>query len=206
MNAVGKKESTYTLMVPYNYGDAIEDYNYNGRDFTKEEYAKMVVDSYKKYKGGIIETLNQRGIGHNLALNNLKKENVRFKATANYFVGTKINLYDLNNQEPSIDILIHYYQTGEPFILMINMYHLGDMELADLESDIKNWGRESRKIMNSKKFTEAEKITGLSKKDLKLKFDDAKSCAILKNCKMIEYINNRKFAFLVERIIFITEG
>jgi hypothetical protein len=205
MNAVGRQESSYTLLVPYNYGDAILDYNYEGKEITKEEYAKLVIESYNRYKDGITDTLNRKGIGRNLALNEITKENVKYKQNVYYFTETKVNLYDMNDREPSIDTLIRYYQTGEPFVLKINMYHLGDEKLSDLESDIKNWGRESRKIMNSPKFTDAEKIMGLSKKDLKIKFDDAKSCAILKNCKMFEYVNNRKFVFLVERIIFVTQ-
>ena len=77
-------------------------------------------------------------------------------------------------------------------------------ENPDLETDMKSWLRECVKIKNNPHFSDAEKIQYSSKKNLKIKFDDAKSQAILQNCKMMDYKNNHTFVFIVEKIIFVT--
>jgi hypothetical protein len=79
-------------------------------------------------------------------------------------------------------------------------------EDSSLESDMKVWMRECLKVTRNPKFSEAEKIQYLSKKNMKIKFDDAKSSAVLYNCKMVDVKNNTTFVFIVEKIIFVTEN
>lgn len=202
MNARNGKDSTITLSVPYSYGDPNKGFKYEGA-ISKEEYANLMVNTYEKYKDGVYYTFNRR-FGDNIAINSFKKEKRKFFQQEYYFEKTKVNIYNGKGADMTIDELIHYFQTEEPFVIIINMYRLGDEANVDLESDMKAWANESVKINESEELTPIEKIQGLSKKNLKLSFDDAKSNAVLENCKMIDYINNRKFAFLCERITFVT--
>lgn len=187
------------LHIPYSYGDPNEGFQYNDRDISLKEYTQMVLEDYNEHKDGILSTFAM-SFGDNMARNNFTKEKYKYKQQDYYFDDTEVNLYDKNKNDIKIDELISYFQTEKPFIIIINMYKIGQNE--DLETDIKNWAGESIKINKSNKLTKIEKLKGLSKKDLKITFTNEKSNAILKNCKMIDYINNRTFAFLVEKIEF----
>ena len=194
-----------TLHIPYSNGDPTEGFRYDKPEISKEQYSRMLIDTFNKYKDGVWETYTQR-FGRNMSVNNYQKEYVQVKQQDYYYANTPVRIMSIDGSDCTIDELIHYYQTGEPFIIQINMPYLGKEENADLESDMMQWARECRRITESGKFSREEQIKYLSKKSLKVQFDEAKSMAILKNCKMAKYINNRTFAFLVEEIIFITEA
>lgn len=191
-----------TLYVPYSYGDPNDGFVTN-KEYTKEQYAKLMIDTYKKYKDGIDEGM-VRDFTHNLARNYHEKEKTNYKQQDYYYDKVKCTVNNMGNQSMSIDELIHYYQTGEPFICIISVFDLKDN--PDLESDMKNWMNECMKINRSPLLTPEEKITGLSKKSLKVKFDKSNSSAILRNCKMVDAYAKTKYAFLVEEIVFVTES
>ncbi len=195
-----------TLSVPYSFGDPKDGFQYSGREIGRDEYAKMMVSAYDKYKTGTDDVIYNNRLGTNIAKSNVRKEFVKVKPLKYYFQDMPAKLFGPKKREMTIDELIHYYQTGEPFVVVINMFRLGDKENCDIESEIKSWARECVKVNSCTKFSTEEKLTYLSKKDLKVKFNEAKSNAVLKDCKMIEYINNRTFAFLVDEIVFIREG
>ena len=194
-----------TLFVPYSYASPETDFKYEGREITAEEYSKKMVAAYEKYKRGIDETNLNNAWGTNVASRGYHKERVEVKQLSYYYEEMKANIRFPNNREVTIDELINYFQTSEPFIIRINMPYLGNEKYADIESEIKSWAKECIKINSLKDLSDEEKVTYFSKKDLKIKFENAKSTAILKDCKMIEYINNRTFEFLVGEIIFIKE-
>lgn len=201
MNRTPGKDSTITLLVPYSNGDAIKGFQYEGGDITEQQYSRMMVDTYNKYKNGVWDTYIERA-GMNMAINNYEKEIVHYAQQQYYFDETKVDIFNAGYCEITIDELIRYYQNRNPFILIIDMYKMS--ENPDLETDMKSWLRECVKIKNNPHFSDAEKIQYSSKKNLKIKFDDAKSQAILQNCKMMDYKNQHTFVFIVEKIIFVT--
>lgn len=201
MNRTPGKDSTITLLVPYSNGDAIKGFQYEGGDITEQQYSRMMVDTYNKYKNGVWDTYIERA-GMNMAINNYEKEIVHYAQQQYYFDETKVDIFNAGYGEITIDELIRYYQNRNPFILIIDMYKMS--ENPDLETDMKSWLRECVKIKNNPHFSDAEKIQYSSKKNLKIKFDDAKSQAILQNCKMMDYKNQHTFVFIVEKIIFVT--
>ena len=201
MNAKDGKDSTFTLSVPYCYADPVTDFNY-GRELQSQEYADKLVSTINKYKEGIV-LMYQTRLGENMAANNYRKEKVQYKQQGYHYKDTKVNLYNAEKKELTVDEMIEYYQMEEPFVVIINMYQLGKEGNEELLEDIKMWASESRKINESDELTDLEKIQGLSKKNLSITIDDANSKAVLENCKMIDYLNNRTFVFLVERIVFV---
>lgn len=202
MNARNGKDSTITMMVPYSNGDAVNGFKYEGGDITEQQYSRMMIDTFNKYKNGVMDTYTDR-FGYNMSINNYDKEVVHFTQQQYFFDETKVNLYNAVNQEMTIDELIQYYQMGTPFVLIVDMYKLRDY--PDLETDMKSWMRECRKIQTNPAFSDAEKIQYSSKKNMKIKFDDAKSQAVLQNCKMMDIKNNHTFVFIVDKIIFVTK-
>ena len=66
--------------------------------------------------------------------------------------------------------------------------------------------RETMKINSSEDLTDEERVTGYTKRDLKLEFPNSTSSAILRNTKLIDIVNNHTFAFLVEQIIFLNNS
>lgn len=206
MNRTYGKDSTITLMVPYSNGDAVKGFKYEGGDITEQQYSRMMVDTYNKYKDGVWDTYTER-FGTNMAINDYEKEVVHYAQQQYYYDETKVDLFNASGAPMTIDELIYCYQTRNPFILIVDMYKLNDY--PDLETDMKSWLRECKKlkktdIYGQPVFSDAERIQYASKKSMKIKFDDAKSQAILQNCKMMDYQNSHKFVFIVEKIIFTT--
>lgn len=203
MNAHNGKDSTITLLVPYSNGDAIKGFRYDGGDITEREYSRMMIDTYNRYKDGVWEGYVER-CGYNMSINNYDKEIVKYTQQQFFYDETRVNIFNVHGEEMTIDELIHHFQTERPFVMTIQMYRMS--ENGSLESDMKVWMRECLKVTRNPKFSEAEKIQYLSKKNMKIKFDDAKSSAVLHNCKMVDVKNNTTLVFIVEKIIFVTEN
>ena len=105
----------------------------------------------------------------------------------------------MNNQEISIDELLEYHTTQEPFIIDIQLPIYEKNE--DLEPEVKAWIRETIRI--NREIDEAEdRLRGFSKRDFRIEFPNSKSSALLKDTKMVDIVNNHTFMFLVDRIIF----
>ena len=193
------------LYVPYSNGDARNGFKYD-KEISQKEYAAAMVEYYNKHKDGIDSVFQSKGLGRNIAVNPFAKEKVRYNQQTFYYQPVEAKVFDIDNRDETIDELIRFYKTGEQFIVIIALLNLSSAdESGELESDIKAWTSESKKINRTDRMTEDEKIKSLSKKSLKLKFKDSKSSAILKNCKMVEVYSRNKFALLVESIDFVQE-
>ena len=141
-------------------------------------------------------------MGRNLAINNEgEKEKTNYKQQNVYFTDTKAIVRDMDNKEIFIEDLINYYKNGEMFIIDLQLPVFEKNE--ELEPEIKSWIRETSKINNCVEMTDEEKVSGFTKRDLKLEFPGNKSSALLKDTKMIDIVNNHTFAFLVDEIIFL---
>ena len=190
------------LKVPYNYSDPACDFDY-GRKITMDEYNKEMIGTYRKYKPIIDRNIHK--LGSNLAINNEgAKENNRYKQQNTYLTETKADVRDWENREIMIDQLLEYYKTGEMFVidLQLPVYERNE----ELEPEVKAWMRETMKINSAEGLTDEERVTGYTKRDLKLEFPNSTSCAILRNTKLIDIVNNHTFAFLVEQIIFLNNN
>ena len=201
------------LKVPYNYSDPDHDFDcseefvfdgsvesVNRWKQMKNEYQKKMVDTYKKYRPVIDRNIHR--MGHNLAINNEgDKEKTNFRQQNVYFADTKAIVRDIDNKEIYIDDLIAFYKSGEMFIidLQLPIYEKNE----ELEPEIKSWIRETTKINNCVEMTDEEKVSGFTKRDLKLEFPGNKTSALLKDTKMVDIVNNHTFAFLVSEIIFL---
>ena len=201
------------LKVPYNYSDPDHDFDcseefvfdgsvesVNRWKQMKNEYQKKMVDTYKKYRPVIDRNIHR--MGHNLAINNEgEKERTNFRQQNVYFADTKAIVRDIDNKEIYIDDLIGFYKSGEMFIIDIQLPIYEKNE--ELEPEIKSWIRETSKINNCVEMTDEEKVSGFTKRDLKLEFPGNKTSALLKDTKMVDIVNNHTFAFLVSEIIFL---
>ena len=201
------------LKVPYNYSDPDHDFDcseefvfdgsvesVNRWKQMKNEYQKKMVDTYKKYRPVIDRNIHR--MGHNLAINNEgEKEKTNFRQQNVYFADTKAIVRDIDNKEIYIDDLIGFYKSGEMFIidLQLPIYEKNE----ELEPEIKSWIRETSKINKCVEMTDEEKVSGFTKRDLKLEFPGNKTSALLKDTKMVDIVNNHTFAFLVSEIIFL---
>lgn len=201
------------LKVPYNYSDPDHDFDcsdefvfdgsaesVNQWKKMKYEYQKKMVDAYKKYRPVIDRNIHR--MGQNLAINNEgEKEKTNFRQQNVYFADTKAIVRDIDNKEIYIDDLIAFYKSGEMFIidLQLPIYEKNE----ELEPEIKSWIRETSKINKCVEMTDEEKVSGFTKRDLKLEFPGNKTSALLKDTKMVDIVNNHTFAFLVSEIIFL---
>lgn len=140
-------------------------------------------------------------LNNNLENPYIQYEQLKKSKENNYSYHTaSITLLDINSQDETIDNLLKYYQTGEMFI---NQFYFDNIEqLEDIYDDFKIWSRESYEINNSQKLTDDMKIASLPTKEFKISFGE-NSNAILTNCKLVERFTNRRYAVLVEKIIFV---
>ena len=140
------------LKVPYNYSDPAHDFDC-GEEINELQqqkwqqsmmvYNKLMIDNYKKYDTIINRNIHR--LGQNMAINNEgAKEEVNIKQQNVYFTETKAIIRDMYNQEISIDTLIGYHKTKEPFIIDIQLpvYEHND----ELEPEVKAWKRETIRI------------------------------------------------------------
>lgn len=203
MNATNGKDATNILAIPYNYADPDTGFLYKGTIDT-QEYVRNMVQSYNKYMGKIqpIQDNWEAVYGTNIARYNNQKERNTYKQQQTFYEETRVNLLTEDRQEMTIDALIKHFQDKKPFILVMNLYQLGSDEHVDLLADMMRWAQECRKLTQSNMNT-YEILRVASKKNLRLRFEDAKSTALLENARMMKVLNNRTFSFLVERITFV---
>lgn len=189
-----------TLLIPYSYSDPDHDFDYD-RAVSMKEYNEQMISTYRKYRPVIDRNIHR--LGQNLAINNEgEKERNRFRQQNTYFSETKAKLCDMENHEIGIDQLIEYYHSGEMFIIDMQLPIYDQNE--ELEPEVNSWIIETMKLNNTVELTDEERLSGYTKRDMKLKFKDSNSSALLRNTKMVDVVNNHTFAFLVEQIIFLT--
>lgn len=187
-----------TLLVPYSYSDPEHDFDY-GREVSFKEYNERMIETYRKYRP-IIDR-NIRRLGSNIAINNEgQKERTNYRQQNVYMSETKAIVCDMNNHRISIDELIRYFQTGEMFIIDLQLPIYDQNE--ELEPEINSWILETLKINKCPDLDDEDRIRGYTKRDLKLVFEGSNSSAILRNTKLVDVVNNHTFAFLVEQIKF----
>lgn len=191
------------LSVPYDNGDPVNGFKYEKGEIEPEKYAKMVVDTYNKYKDGIMDVVHSR-LGKNMSINSFTKEFVEYKQQGYYYTQTEAKFLTTEGKSFPIEEFLYLYEKEEPFILVINMPYLGREENADLESDIMSLAREYKKVFSYNSFSEIQKINCLSQKTFKVFFKDVGYNAVLNSCRMVGVKNNRTFVFLVDKIIFVT--
>lgn len=187
-----------TLLVPYSYSDPEHDFDY-GREVSFKEYNERMIETYRKYRPMIDR--NIRRLGSNIAINNEgQKERTNYRQQNVYMSETKAIVCDMNNHRISIDELIRYFQTGEMFIIDLQLPIYDQNE--ELEPEINSWILETLKINKCPDLDDEDRIRGYTKRDLKLVFEGSNSSAILRNTKLVDVVNNHTFAFLVEQIKF----
>lgn len=191
-----------TLFVPYSNGDCVNGFQYEKGTISKQEYVRIMETEYEKYRDAIDETV-RTSFSRNMSINPFQKQNNKYKQQTFYYNECNCNVLNIKGDNCVIDELITYYQTKDEFIIILDIKNLTSN--PDVESDLKQWVRDSNKINHSVRLSEEEKIFNLPKKDFKLKFTKEGSTAILRECKLLEYQGFGKFAILVKNIIFIRE-
>lgn len=198
-----------TLYLPYAIGDPVKGFKYDDPNFTTQKYIQIMTADYNKYKDSVNNIVSnnydrRRDVfnrGLVFASNNkIKREYIKQEYQYN---SCGCIIRGMKGEDLKIDDLIRFYKTGEQFIL--NMKLLNVSKNPDLETEIKMWLKESNHINFSDMLSEEEKIFNLPKKDIKVTFTDAKSTAILKECKILEYYTASEYAILVKNIIFIVD-
>lgn len=203
-----------TLYVPYSIGDPEKGFKYNGgEEISDRKYTQLVIDDYNAYKDSVGIMLNNAYYANNnsfvygLSNNNFAKRNFMSQYSKNgythqdyEFYTCKCQLFNMDNKDENIDMLLKYYKNNEQFIEILEMQNLS--QNPDLETEFKMWIKESTHINNSRRLSDEEKIYNLPKKDLKIIFDKSTSSAILKECKIMEVYNASCYAILINKIYF----
>lgn len=188
------------LYIPYANGDAEKGFNYKGESLTPGKFIKMVQTDYNGHKYGV-DYMMRNNVYGNLSINQFQKEHYDYEHQDYAYGECKCDVYDMNQEDETIDDLIIHYQKGDQFIIILKLHGLkGD---PDIETDLKSWMVQSNKIQHSALLSDHEKMYNLPKKDFRIHFEDAGSNAILEGCKIMETYSSTALAILVKKIIFI---
>lgn len=191
------------LYIPFGYGDCIDGFKYEGV-ISEAEYIKKIITDYNIHKIGVDEMMHT-SFSRNMARNTYTKENNVYKQTKGGFGEVKCYIDNKDFDAMSIDDLLDNFEQKKSFPIIIRIYNRKEID-PDVEIDLRSWMSEYAKVDRLKKYSDAEKFKVLSKKDLKLTFDEkSKMAAILKNCKIVNVYSNMKFALWVDKIIFVKE-
>lgn len=191
------------LYVPYSNGDCVNGFRYEGRNMSATEYSKMVTDEYNKYKNSIDHMVYTR-MSRNMSINDYEKLSNIYKQQTFYYNECDCKISDIKGNNQDIDGLIHFYHTKETFVLILDLLNM-TREMADVDTEMKMWSKESLKISNSNRLTNEEKIFNLPKKDFKVKLKKERQTAILKDCKLFKVLGMHKYAVMVGKIIFVKD-
>lgn len=195
-----------TIFIPYANGNCVTGFKYD-KPLSMKEYVEMETKEYDEHYQGVDNMMFER-YGNNMAINFYKKR--RFKCQQqNYdFHECDCNVLNMDGKQETLGQLEEYYQTGEQFVLILNLNEKTLKNDADLETDLKMWFEESIKVKNCGRLTDEEVMYHLPKKDFKLKIDGLTEMAVLKDCKFLEFMSSsyhNSFAIIINKIIFVTE-
>lgn len=190
------------ISIPSAYGDAQLDFKSKRGEITDAQFTKEFREDYEKHKFGIMDMMHTR-FRKNMSKNNYEKENPNISQLKYHYNNIDCNILDTNRSHSKIDDLIHYYQSGEQFAIILQLFNIQDN--TDVDDDMTRWYKDAKKIMNapSSRLTEAERVANIPKRDLKLDFPQSKSSAILKNCKIIMKNKPNEYVLIVEKITFV---
>lgn len=198
-----------TLFIPYVYADPVNDFEHSGDELSDKKYIQILTKEYNEYKNDINNAVyssylpQYQAFGRGLVSNNHRRIHHIYKQISYQYAQCECTLKQMNGEEETIDNLIRYFQTSEQFILIIQL--MGANFDSDAETEFKMWIQESEHINTSNRLTEKEKLINLPKKDFKIAFSEAKSTAVLKECKLLEAYGKKRYAILIKEIIFVKE-
>lgn len=193
------------LHIPYGFGDCVNGFKYEGI-ISDREYARKMVDEYNRHKDGI-DDMMRTTFQNNMAANYFQKENNVYKQQKQEFGELLCYIDTKDFKDMKIEQLLDKFESGDSFVMVVRVHNVKALRAnPDIEIDLKSWQKECIKIDRLPKLNNVEKFKSLSKKDLKITFDDqSKMAAILKDCKMVSVFSNTKFALWVSKIIFIKD-
>lgn len=221
-----------TLHVPYSNGDCLRGFKHDG-DIVSADYARMMIKDYREHAPKV-DQIMQTQYGYNVAKNGFEKEHREYNPQTVIFNSVECQILDKDKKDVTLERLAEWFEQKKKFVLtvtiranmsekpemgkgrpIINVKGERDMQYSvknisgviDLAEDIKQWMRETLKILNTPEdvMDDSEKLKSMSTKDLKLTFRDSVMFAVLRKCKMVKVISNNQFCILVDRVMFLKE-
>jgi hypothetical protein len=186
-----------TLQIPYL---PIKN-SFDADDITPDDYIKMLEEEHRKtsamIKGSGLCSTNIIFKPHNNAQQRVYADDV-FE-----YYNISANIFDINGNNETIDNLIRYYQTGEMFIMIIDIDDNENHDnYDDIVSDIRFWVNNSLKIHNDADIDQDSKLNLLPEKTFRLLIN-RNATAELEGCKLIEEQSKLRLAMIVKKITFL---
>lgn len=117
------------------------------------------------------------------------------------YLPVEVIIRDSEGDDEKIDNIISYYQSEEPFVIIVKFPNkVGELD-EDIDSDLKFWARDTRKINSHPTLHPDAKFMALPTRDIRVVFGE-NSYAVLENCKILEKYGSWEYAILVQKITF----
>ena len=125
------------------------------------------------------------------------------KARDDFYKYVPVNVIIRNTQgdDESIDNLISYYQTGEPFAIIVKFPNKFSELDPDIDTELKYWAKDTAKINRAPRIHPEKKFMMLPSKNLRVEFGKD-SYAVLRDVKISQKYGSWEYAFIVQEIIF----
>lgn len=191
-----------TLYYPVvSYDDSRFDYH---GEISEQDYVSSLYNSFNQSNAVLSRLQGQNMTGSIQALRSMNgKINNNSKRIDNIYkyLPVEVVIRDSDGDDEKIDNIISYYQSGEPFVLIIKFPNkVGELD-EDIDSDLKFWVRDTRKVNMHPKLNADEKFLSLPTRDMRVMFGE-NSYAVFESCKILEKYGSWEYAILVQKVTF----
>lgn len=167
------------------------------KKFTTKQYVNMEIKEYEDHKDGVDMMMNPVSgrLGENIAFNPFEKRKMNIRQQSYTFFCGRCRLLTAKGQPTpmTLDEIKGHIADGKKF-LAVMQYKKQDLEREpDLNSEVMSWAKESKKLLDTDRVDDKEKIMHLPMKTLGIEIvrnkgmeDEEKYQLLFQKCKIVK--------------------
>lgn len=184
--------------------------------FTTKQYVNMEIKEYEDHKDGVdmmMDPVSGR-LGENIAVNPFEKRRIDVKQQSYSFFCGRCRLLTPKGQLMSMGQIKEYIQSGKKFLTILQ-YKKRDLEMEpDLNIEVQSWAQESKKLLDTDRINDEEKIIHLPMKTLGIEIvinkdmdNEEKWQLLYQKCKIVKIMGSyTSVVLLVDHIdVYVDE-
>ena len=186
------------------------------QQLTAKTYVNMEIKEYEDHKDGVDMMMDpvHGKLGQNIAFNPFTKRKIDVRQQTYSFFCGRCRLLDKKGRPLTMDDIKKDVEAGKR-VIMIIQFKKKDLEMEpDLNIEVRSWVEQSKKLLDSDRLGDAEKLMHLPMKTLGIEVVDNKGTdkeemlqLFYRDCKIVETKGSyTTVAVLVDRIeVYVDE-
>lgn len=186
------------------------------KKFTTKQYVNMEIKEYEDHKDGVDMMMDPANdlLGKNIAINPFDKRTINVKQQSYSFFCGRCRLLTPKGQLMSMDQIKEHIKSGKKFLTILQ-YKKRDLEMEpDLNIEVQSWAQESKKLLDTDRLNDEEKIMHLPMKTLGIEIvvnkgmnDEEKWQLLYQKCKIVKVMGSyTSVVLLVDHIdVYVDE-